>query len=137
MEIIYLSLHCHHQNVSCSKMGSDESRFVSLTVKDKVTRQHPQTTTFEGKARKVDLVKDKSPAAPSSGLEPATFRSLACPVFYPPNCLRQQAMSFRPRTTSESTSEGPNTNECLFILKRTHSMQIFGEILFMKPQNDT
>ena len=30
-EIIYLSLHCHHQNDSCIKMGSDESRFnVSL-----------------------------------------------------------------------------------------------------------
>ena len=26
-EIIYLSLHCHHQNVSCIKMGSDESHF--------------------------------------------------------------------------------------------------------------
>ena len=26
-EIIYLSLHCHHQNDSCIKMGSDESRF--------------------------------------------------------------------------------------------------------------
>ena len=24
-EIIYLSLHCHHQNDSCIKMGSDES----------------------------------------------------------------------------------------------------------------
>ena len=24
-EIIYLSLHCHHQNNSCIKMGSDES----------------------------------------------------------------------------------------------------------------
>ena len=23
-EIIYLSLHCHHQNDSCIKMGSDE-----------------------------------------------------------------------------------------------------------------
>ena len=23
-EIIYLSLHCHHQNDSCNKMGSDE-----------------------------------------------------------------------------------------------------------------
>ena len=32
-EIIYLSLHCHHQNDSCLKMGSDESHFnVSLTV---------------------------------------------------------------------------------------------------------
>ena len=30
-EVIYLSLHCHHQNDSCIKMGSDESHFnVSL-----------------------------------------------------------------------------------------------------------
>ena len=26
-EIIYLSLHCHHQNDSCIRMGSDESHF--------------------------------------------------------------------------------------------------------------
>ena len=26
-EIIYLSLHCHHQNDSCIKTGSDESHF--------------------------------------------------------------------------------------------------------------
>ena len=26
-EIIYLSLHCHHQNDSCIKMGSEESHF--------------------------------------------------------------------------------------------------------------
>ena len=26
-EIIYLSLHCHNQNDSCIKMGSDESHF--------------------------------------------------------------------------------------------------------------
>ena len=46
-EIIYLSLHCHHQNDSCIKMGSDESHVnVSLIVRDKVTRQCPQTTTF-------------------------------------------------------------------------------------------
>ena len=49
-EIIYLSLHCHHQNDFCMKMGSDESHFnVSLTVTDKVRRQCPQTTTFEEK----------------------------------------------------------------------------------------
>ena len=48
--IIYLSLHCHHQNDLCIKMGSDESHFnVSLIVRDKVTRQCPQTTTFEEK----------------------------------------------------------------------------------------
>ena len=46
-QIIYLSLHCHHQNDSCLKMGSDESHFkVSLTVRNKVTRQCPQATTF-------------------------------------------------------------------------------------------
>ena len=47
-EIINQSLHCHHQNDSCSKVGSDESHFnVLLTVGDKVARQCPQTTTFE------------------------------------------------------------------------------------------
>ena len=38
-EIIYLSLHCHHQNDSCIKTGSDDSHFnVSLIVMEKVTR---------------------------------------------------------------------------------------------------
>ena len=51
-EIIYLLLHCHHH--SCIKMGSDESQFnVSLIARDKVTRQCPQTTTFEKKERAV------------------------------------------------------------------------------------
>ena len=37
-------------NDSCVKVGSDESHFnVSLIVRDKVTRQCPQTTTFEVK----------------------------------------------------------------------------------------
>ena len=49
-EIIYLSLHCHHQNDFCIKVGSDESHFpVSLIVRDRVTRQCPQTTIFEEK----------------------------------------------------------------------------------------
>ena len=49
-EITYLSLHCHRQNDSCIKMGSDKNHFnVSLTVRDKVTRQCPQTTSFEEK----------------------------------------------------------------------------------------
>ena len=46
-KVIYLSLHCHHQNDTCIKMGSGESHFnVSLIVRDKVTRQCPQTTTL-------------------------------------------------------------------------------------------
>ena len=49
-EIICLSLHCHHQNDSCIKMVSGESHFnISLIVRDKVTRQCPQTTIFEEK----------------------------------------------------------------------------------------
>ena len=48
--IIYLSLHCHHQNDSCIKMGREEIHFnVSFIVKDEVTRRCPQTTTFEEK----------------------------------------------------------------------------------------
>ena len=47
----YISIStCHHQNDSCIKMGSNESHFnVSLIVRDKVTRQCPQTSTFEEK----------------------------------------------------------------------------------------
>ena len=62
-EIIYLSLHSHHQNDSSIKMGSDESHFnVSLTARDKVTRQCPQThNLFEEKGER-------------SGIEPRPFR---------------------------------------------------------------
>ena len=39
-----------HQNDSCIKVSSDESHFnVSLIVRDKVTRQRSQITTFEEK----------------------------------------------------------------------------------------
>ena len=47
METLHLTLHRHHQNDFCIKMVSDESHFnISLIVRDKVTRQRPQTTTF-------------------------------------------------------------------------------------------
>ena len=47
---LYLSLHCHHQNDTCIQMGSDESHLnVSFIARDQVTRQCPQTTTFEEK----------------------------------------------------------------------------------------
>ena len=46
------SLHCHHQNDSCIKTGSDKSHFnVSLIVRDKATRQCPQTTASEEKGQ--------------------------------------------------------------------------------------
>ena len=50
--VIYLSLHCHYRDDFCIKVGSDESHFnASLIVRDKVTRQCPQTTTFEEKGQ--------------------------------------------------------------------------------------
>ena len=47
-EIIYISLHCHHQNDSCIKMGIDVRAILIFQqeVMGKVTRQCPQTTTF-------------------------------------------------------------------------------------------
>ena len=51
-DYIYLSLHRHHQNDFCIKVGSDESHFnVLLTLRNKVSRQCPQTTTFEEKGK--------------------------------------------------------------------------------------
>ena len=48
--IIYPSIHCHHQNDLYIKVGSDESHFnASLIVREKDTRQCPQTTNFEEK----------------------------------------------------------------------------------------
>ena len=53
--LLYLSLHCYHQDDSCIKMGSDESHFnVSLIVRDKVRRQCPQTTILEVKGELKD-----------------------------------------------------------------------------------
>ena len=49
-EIIYLSLHCHHQIDFCMKMGSDKSHFnVSFIVRDKVTRLSTNHNLFEEK----------------------------------------------------------------------------------------
>ena len=51
MEIISLSLHCHHQNDFCIKVGRDGSHFKCfIIVRDKATRRCPQTTTFEEKS---------------------------------------------------------------------------------------
>ena len=70
-EIIYLSLHCHHQNDSCIKMGTSESHFnVSLIlVRDKVTRQCPQTTSFEQKGEPKRLQTEVPPANQPNALQ--------------------------------------------------------------------
>ena len=47
-EIIYLSLHCHHQNDTCFKMGSDENQFNVSVESDGQSHKtmSAQTTTF-------------------------------------------------------------------------------------------
>ena len=45
-EIIYLSLHCHHQNDSCIKTDSDESHS-NVSVEGELEFKH-QVTTAEG-----------------------------------------------------------------------------------------
>ena len=66
MELIYLSLLCHHQNDSCIKVGSDESHFnVSLIVRDKVTRQCPQTTTFLNRKESQSSIEPRSFCLPA------------------------------------------------------------------------
>ena len=76
----YLSLHCHHQNDSCIKMGSNESHFnVSLIVKRKVTRQCPQTSTFypQPKTHSLSASSMQDPSAfPGGGpTYPPSFRT--------------------------------------------------------------
>ena len=63
-EIIYLWLHCHHQNDSCIKMGSDERHFnASLIARDKVTRQCPQTTNLFRTERRAEAESNLGPSA--------------------------------------------------------------------------
>ena len=62
--IIYLSLHCHHQNDSYIKTGNDESHInLSLIVRDKVTKQCPQTTSFLKRKRRAEAVSNRGTSA--------------------------------------------------------------------------
>ena len=74
-EHIYTYRYTVSTRMTCIKMGSDESHFnVSLIVRDKVTRQCPQTTTFEEKGE-------------PSGIEPRSFRLPAYLLTARPNRL--------------------------------------------------
>ena len=46
VEIIYLSLHSHHQNGFCMRWAAMIDTWVSLIERNKVKRQCPQTTTY-------------------------------------------------------------------------------------------
>ena len=53
---MYLLLHCHRQNDSCIKVGSDDRHFnLSLTVRDKVTRLSTDHNFWKEREAKVEL----------------------------------------------------------------------------------
>ena len=62
-EIIYLSLHCHHQNDFCIKMGSHESHFNVSVGSD--GQSHRTVSTNEAFLKRKES---------RSGIEPRSFR---------------------------------------------------------------
>ena len=68
-EIIYLSLHCHHQNDSCIKMGSDESRFNVSVGSD---GQSHKTVSTNHSVHKPQLSEEKG--------EPKQYRTEVLPL---------------------------------------------------------
>ena len=62
-EIIYLSLHCHHQHDLCIKVGTDESHFnVLIMVMGKVTRQVSTDHNF-WRERRAEADSNRGPSA--------------------------------------------------------------------------
>ena len=57
---MYLSLHCHHQNDSCIKMGSDESDFINC---DGQSRTAMSTDCNFWKERRAEADSNRSPSA--------------------------------------------------------------------------
>ena len=87
-EIIYLLLHCQHQNDSCIKLGSDESHFnPPLYVRDKVARQCMSTNhnLFE---QKEEPKWNRAEALLLTSLTPYRWAKLA-----PPNPPHEQRQS--------------------------------------------
>ena len=71
-EIIYLSLHCHHQNDSCIKTGSDESHFNVSVGSD--GQSHKTVSTNH----KLFLIERRSEAVSNRG--PSVYQPNALPL---------------------------------------------------------
>ena len=66
-DYIPIRMYSDHQNDSCIKIGSDESHFnVSVILRDKVTRQCPQITTFEERRAEADWNRGSSAYQPNA-----------------------------------------------------------------------
>ena len=83
---LFQTPHCHHQNDSCIQMGTDDSHsHASLVAMGKVTRQCPQTTTFDDKGE------------PKRGIEPLSSA-------YQPNALPLGQTGSHPKDDIVSSS---------------------------------
>ena len=112
-EIIYLSLHCHHQNDSCIKMGSDESHF-NVSV-GSVGQSHRTVSTnhnlFEEKGE-LKRVSNRGPSAYQPNALPlgqtgSQGHSKAKPVIYIYMCVCRPLRPFpRPSHFPLSFSSG-------------------------------
>ena len=61
--IIYLSLHCHHQNDSCIKMGSDESHFDVSVGSDGQSHKTMPTDHNLFEEKRAEAVSNRGPSA--------------------------------------------------------------------------
>ena len=68
-KIIYLSLHCYHQNDSCIKMGSDESRF-NVSVGSDGQSQRPVSANHKLFEEKVEPKRYRTAVLPLTSLRP-------------------------------------------------------------------
>ena len=75
-EIIYLSLHCHHQNDSCIKMGSDGSHFNVSVGSDRQSHKTMSTNhnLFEEKG---EPKRYRTKVLPLTSLTPYHYAKLA------------------------------------------------------------
>ena len=63
-EIIFLLLHCHHQNVFCIKMGSEESHFDVSVGSDGQSHKTVSTNhNLFSRERRAEAVPNRGPSA--------------------------------------------------------------------------
>ena len=68
-EIIYLSLHCHHQNDFCIKIGSDESHF-NVSVRSDGQSHKTVSTNHDHFEEKGEPKRYRTEVLPLTSLKP-------------------------------------------------------------------
>ena len=85
MEIIYLSLHCHHQNDSCIKMGNDESHLVNVSVGSDGQSHKTVSTNHNLFKEKGEPKRYRTEVLPLTSLTPSHLPNRPCSYISYPN----------------------------------------------------